>query len=51
MKFIPVMEKIIEINHTSQAFVITHNMMYQQYPVDIIDLNHPEKSTVKMTLE
>ena len=50
-KFIPVMEKIIEINHTSQAFVITHNMMYQQYPVDIIDLNHPEKSTVKMTLE
>lgn len=50
-KFIPVMEKIIEINHTSQAFVITHNMMYQQYPVDIINLNHPEKSTVKMTLD
>ena len=50
-KFIPVMEKIIELNHTTQAFVITHNMMYQQYPVDIIDLNHPEKSTVKMTLE
>ena len=50
-KFIPVMEKIIELNHTTQAFIITHNMMYQQYPVDIIDLNHPEKSTVKMTLD
>ena len=45
-KFIPVLEKQLELNHIQQAFVITHNLMFHQYPVDIINLGDLDNSTL-----
>ena len=43
-KFIPVIEKML--TDISQAFVITHNQMFKQYPVDTINLDDLTKSTI-----
>lgn len=48
-KTIPVLEKLMELTHTEQAFLITHNQMFNQYPTDIIDLDNLENSTVSVT--
>ena len=45
-KFIPVLEKQLEINNITQAFLITHNLMFRQYPVDIINLGDLDSSTL-----
>jgi DNA repair exonuclease SbcCD ATPase subunit len=49
--FIPVLEKQLELNNISQAFLITHNLMFRQYPVDIIDLGNLNNSTVNVEFE
>lgn len=50
-KFIPVLDKQLELNHVRQAILITHNMMFRtNYPVDIIDLDHPETSTIPIEI-
>lgn len=48
--FIPVLEKQLELNNVEQAFLITHNQMFHKYPVDIINLDNPEDSTVDVKL-
>lgn len=45
-KFIPVLERQLELGNIKQAFLITHNQMFQKYPVDRIDLDNIERSTV-----
>lgn len=50
-KFIPVLDKMFDINHVQQAFVITHNQMFQQYPVDRLDLDCLENSTIDIFYE
>lgn len=50
-KFIPVLEKQLELNNIKQAFVITHNLMFRQYPVDIINLGDLESSTLQIDYE
>lgn len=45
-KFIPVLERQLELGDIRQAFLITHNQMFSKYPVDRIDLDHLESSTV-----
>ena len=45
-KFIPVLEKQLEVNKIEQAFLITHNMMFAKYPVDTIDMGDLENSSV-----
>ena len=50
-KFIPVTEHLMELNNVEQAFLITHNQMFQKYPVDRIDLNCLENSTVDIFYE
>ena len=47
-KFIPVLEKQLELGNIRQAFLITHNQMFQKYPVDRIDLDNIERSTVSV---
>ena len=49
--FIPVLEKTLELNGINQAFLITHNLMFRQYPVDIINLEDLDASTIKVTYE
>ena len=44
--FIPVLEKQMDLNHIQQAFLITHNLMFHQYPVDIIDMGNLDNSTL-----
>ena len=50
-KFIPSLERQLELNRIKQAFVITHNLMFRQYPVDIINMEDLDKSTVDVTYE
>ena len=45
-KFIPVLEKQLELNRIEQAFLITHNQMFSKYPVDVIDMGNLENSTI-----
>lgn len=47
-KFIPVLERQLELGNIKQAFLITHNQMFQKYPVDRIDLDNIERSTVNV---
>lgn len=47
-KTIPVLEKQLEISNIEQAFLITHNQMFNQYPVDVINLDCLENSTVQI---
>lgn len=47
-KFIPVLDRQLELGKIKQAFLITHNQMFQKYPVDRIDLDNIEKSTVNV---
>lgn len=47
-KFIPVLERQLELGKIKQAFLITHNQMFQKYPVDRIDLDNIERSTVNV---
>ena len=47
-KFIPVLERQLELGSTKQAFLITHNQMFQKYPVDRIDLDDISNSTVEI---
>lgn len=50
-KFIPLLDKQLEQNHVQQAILITHNMMFRtNYPVDIIDLDHIEESTIPVEI-
>jgi hypothetical protein len=49
--FIPVLEKQMELNNIRQAFLITHNMMFRQYPVDIINMEDLDKSTIGVKYE
>ena len=49
--FIPVLEKTMELNGINQAFLITHNLMFRQYPVDIINLGDLHASTIAITYE
>lgn len=44
--FIPVLEKQMDLNRIQQAFLITHNLMFHQYPVDIIDMGNLDNSTL-----
>jgi DNA repair exonuclease SbcCD ATPase subunit len=50
-RFIPVLEKQMELNNIRQAFLITHNMMFRQYPVDIINMEDLDKSTIGVKYE
>lgn len=50
-KFIPVLEKQLELNNIKQAFVITHNLMFRQYPVDIINMGDLDNSTIDIDYE
>jgi DNA repair exonuclease SbcCD ATPase subunit len=45
-RFIPVLEKQLELNNIHQAFVITHNQMFKQYPVDTINMEELELSSI-----
>lgn len=38
-KFIAILEKLIEIIHAEQVFLITHNDVFTSYPVDVVDLS------------
>lgn len=49
-KAISVIEKQNEIIQCEQAFVISHNNMYDQYPVDLIDFSHLEDSIFDIKL-
>lgn len=46
--FIPVLEKTLELSGINQSFLITHNLMFSQYPVDTIDLGNLDNSTIKI---
>lgn len=45
-KIIPVLDKQLELNNVDQAFLITHNKMFDQYPTDVIDFDNLDASTV-----
>lgn len=45
-KIIPVLEKQFEISNVQQAFLVTHNKMFDQYPTDVINLDDPDKSSI-----
>lgn len=45
-KTIPVLEKQLELSKTKQAFLITHNQMFNQYPTDVIDMDNLANSTI-----
>lgn len=49
-RFIPLLELLMDMNNVEQAFLITHNQMFQKYPVDVIDLATPSHSTVDVIL-
>ena len=50
-KFIPSLERQLELNKIKQAFVITHNLMFRQYPVDIINMGDLDNSTIDIDYE
>lgn len=50
-KFIPVLERLMEKNKVEQSFLITHNQMFQKYPVDKIDFDVLENSTIDVSWE
>lgn len=45
-KVIPVLEKMLDLTKSSQAFLITHNQMFRQYPTDIINFDNLADSTI-----
>lgn len=45
-KVIPVLEKQLELSKITQAFLITHNNMFNQYPTDVIDFDNLDASTL-----
>lgn len=48
-KTIPVLEKQLELSKTKQAFLITHNQMFNQYPTDVINMDDLANSTIPIT--
>ena len=49
-KAIAVIEKQNEIIQSEQTFIISHNNMYDQYPVDVLDFAHFEDSIFDIKL-
>lgn len=49
-KAIAVIEKQNEIIQSEQTFIISHNSMYDQYPVDVLDFAHFEDSIFDIKL-
>lgn len=47
-RFIPLLDRQLELGNVKQGFLITHNLMFHNYPVDLIDLDNPENSTVSV---
>lgn len=45
---ISVIEKMNEIVHCEQEFIISHNDMYNQYPVDVLDFTNLKNSTFQV---
>lgn len=45
-KVIPVLEKMLDLTKSSQAFLITHNQMFRQYPTDVINFDNLSDSTI-----
>lgn len=45
---ISVIEKMNEIVHCDQEFIISHNDMYNQYPVDVLDFSNFKNSNVQI---
>lgn len=48
-KVIPVLDRQLEMSKTRQAFLITHNNMFDQYPTDVINFDNLDASTVPIT--
>jgi DNA repair exonuclease SbcCD ATPase subunit len=48
-KTIPVLEEQLAISNINQAFLITHNQMFNQYPTDVINLDNLEASTIPIS--
>ena len=44
-RFIPVLEHQMEAIDCQQVFLISHNNMFSQYPVDILDLGNIKNNT------
>lgn len=47
-RFIPLLDRQLELGNVKQGFLITHNLMFKNYPVDLIDLDNPKNSTVSV---
>ena len=51
MKFIDVIEHFIDIIKGEQMFIITHNDMFSQYPVDVIDFDNLKFNNEKIKVK
>ena len=49
MKFINVIEHFMDIINCEQLFIITHNDMFSQYPVDVIDFDNLKFNDSKLS--
>lgn len=51
-KFIRILEKLMDMIDSEQIFLISHNNMFDMYPVDVINMGsvRGEKSTIKVSL-
>lgn len=45
-KFITILEKMMDMVNTEQIFLISHNNMFDMYPVDYLDMSQIKKSQV-----
>ena len=48
-KFLQILEKMMEMIDAEQVFVISHNNMFNMYPVDVIDTQNKKNKDNKLT--